>query len=38
MGRFEAMNGNGVSFGSNLEAEGMRKALKNFEGTFVKGG
>jgi hypothetical protein len=38
MGRFEAMDGNGVSFGTNLEAKGMRKALKNFEGTFVKGG
>ncbi len=37
MGRFEAMNGNGVRFGSNLEAKGMRKALKDFEGTIVKG-
>jgi hypothetical protein len=38
MGRFEAMNGNGVSSGPNLEAKGMRKALKDFKGTFVKGG
>jgi hypothetical protein len=38
MGRFEAMDENGVCFGTNLEAKGMRKTLKNFEGAFVKGG
>jgi hypothetical protein len=36
MSRFEAMNGNGVSFGTNLEAKGMRKTLKNLEGSLVK--
>jgi hypothetical protein len=38
MGRFEAMNGDGVSSGTNLEAKGMRKTLKNFEGSLVKRG
>ncbi len=38
MGRFEAMNGDGVSSGANLEAKGMRKTLKNFEGALVKRG
>jgi hypothetical protein len=38
MGRLEAMNGDGVSSGANLEAKGMRKTLKNFVGALVKRG
>ncbi len=38
VGRFEAMNGDGVSSGANLEAEGMRKTLKNLVGALVKRG
>jgi hypothetical protein len=38
MGRLEAMNGDGVGSGADLEAKGMRKTLKNFEGALVKRG
>jgi hypothetical protein len=36
MGRFEAMDGDGVGAGSDLEAKGMRMALQDFVGTLVK--
>jgi hypothetical protein len=38
MGRLEAMDGNGIGSGANLEAKGMRKTLKDFEGALVKRG
>jgi hypothetical protein len=37
MGGFEAMDGNGVGFGTNLEAKGMRETLEDLEGSLVKG-
>jgi hypothetical protein len=36
MGRFEAMDGNGVGAGSDLEAKGMKMSLQDFVGSFVK--
>jgi hypothetical protein len=33
----EAMNGEGVGFGTNLEAKGMWETLEDLEGAFVKG-
>jgi hypothetical protein len=37
VGGFEAMNGKGVGFGTNLEAKGMWETLEDLEGSFVKG-
>jgi hypothetical protein len=36
MGRFEAMDGDGVGVGSDLEAKGMGMPLEDFVGPSVK--